>query len=406
MSLSVNAPSLLSPDGKAPELGDWEPPKGALTDYERLWLPTSDAPRIYHVACSLALLAAIVENKVHIPFGGDRIFPNLWVLILGPSSFFRKSSSIGKARQMLALVNQPAALPDEFSREALVRRLADKAQGLMTYSEFSGALSAFSRDYMSGTKEMLTDLYDCPQEYRRVVGGIELSARNVCISILAASQTGWFLEKLKAGDIRGGFMARFSFWPAFDKKRKIAVPPPPNEAQWHALIDRLQYIRDVPEGSICQLTRPALQQYEAWMGTHEDSLHKHPRCEDLSPFWSRLTIMALKFAMLLQLSEDRVTEIGPAAMKSALALTDYLKRSLAYLFAEEFAFTKDQQDRQRLLRTITKHPDASLSTLYRITGFSKREMAAALDTLQASEHIRLVEIKGGNVKVELLQGVS
>ena len=370
-----------------PELGAWEPPPGAIAEYERLWTPTSDAPRIYHIASSLALLAAIVENRWYLPFGGDRLYPNVWVLILGPSSFFRKSSSIAKAKRLLIKVNEGALLPDEFSREALVKRLSRRAQGLLTYSEFSGVLATFSKDYMSGTKELLTDLYDCPPEYTRIVGKEELTAHGVCVSILAASQTGWFLEKLKAGDIRGGFMARFSFWPAFDKKRFVAIPPQPHSGDAHALYQHLQMLAQARCGA-CALGAGVETAYTRWLETHERELHGHPRCDDLSPFWSRLSIMTLKFAMLLQLSHDADPCITVSTMESALALTDFLKRALTYLFAEEFAFTREQQDRQRVLRTVIRHPEIRLQDLYRFCHLSKREMTAALETLVAEGRIR------------------
>src|SRR4051812_27927421 len=85
----------------APDLLDWSPGAGILSDYEQVWLPTSDAPRVYHVACALAVLAATVEHRVHLLFGGERVYPNLWLLILGPSSFFRKSSCLSKAKRTL-----------------------------------------------------------------------------------------------------------------------------------------------------------------------------------------------------------------------------------------------------------------------------------------------------------------
>src|SRR4051812_29889591 len=58
------------PRSQSPDLGAWGPPAGILADYEKLWLPTSDAPRVYHVACSLAVVAAAVENRAYLPFGG------------------------------------------------------------------------------------------------------------------------------------------------------------------------------------------------------------------------------------------------------------------------------------------------------------------------------------------------
>ncbi len=369
-----------------PDLGTWEPPSGILAEYERLWLDTSDAPRVYHVAVGLAVLAAAVETRCYLPFGGDRLYPNLWILILGPSSFFRKSSSLAKGRKTVNLANPEALLPDEFSREALLKRLSNRGQGLLTYSEFSGALANFGRDYMSGTRELLTDLYDSPESYTRVVGPTEFKATNVCLSILAASQTGWFLEKLKGGDIRGGFLARFSFWPAFEKRRFLAFPPEPNAEQLRAVVGDLRMLATKPSRP-CSLGLGVEARYAKWLEKHERELHGHPRCDDLSPFWSRLSVMALKFAMLLQLSHDGSPVIQVNTLESALALTDFLKRTLGHLFQDEFAFTKDQQDRQRVLRKITNTPGVLYRDLMRACSLSKAEMDRVLATLGAEERI-------------------
>lgn len=370
-----------------PDLGRWEPPPGLIADYERLWLPTTDAPRAYHVVCGLAVVSAAIENRAYLPFGGDRILPNFFAVLLGPSSFFRKSSCLAKARKTIGRANPDALLPDEFSREALLRKLGQRGQGLLTYSEFSGALATFGRDYMSGTKELLTDLYDSPETYTRLVGSNEFKATNVCLSILAASQTGWFLEKLKGGDIRGGFLARFSFWPAFDKKRFIAIPPEPETALLNDIVQRLRLLTTL-RPQACTLEPGVSERYTKWLERHERDLHGHPRADDLSPFWSRLSVMTLKFAMLLQLSRDASRVITLDSMDRALDLTDFLKRALAHLFQDEFAFSKEQQQRQRVLRKITSSPGVTYRDLMRACSLSKMEMDRVLETLRAEERIR------------------
>jgi len=77
---------------------------------------------------------------------------------------------------------------------------------------------------MSGTTQLLSDLYDCPESYPREVGQQKLALRNVWLSILAASQTDWFLERVKQADFRGGFLARFTYWPAGEQSSAVSVP--------------------------------------------------------------------------------------------------------------------------------------------------------------------------------------
>jgi hypothetical protein len=376
---------------EAPDLAKWNPPAGVLDDYYWTWSPTSDAPREYFIATGLAVIAAAIENHVFLPFGGDRLYPNLWELILGPSSFYRKSSCVSKARKTLARLQTSSdsrgiLLPDEFSREALLKHLSERGQGLLTYSEFSGALATFGRDYMSGTKELLSDLYDCPESYTRVIGSATWHLKDVCLSILAASQTDWFLEKLKAGDVRGGFLARFTYWPAFDKKGVfLAVPPEPDAIKMNQLVAGLNELRQV-RGTV--MLPPAVRtQYASWLQAHERELGRSPRAGDLSAFWSRLSIVTLKLAMLLQLAHDRSLTITPEILESAIALTEYLKSALRHLFDEEFAFSEGMKDRQRVLRIVRARPGISFRDLLRASSMLKKNLAPVLDTLRAEEAI-------------------
>jgi hypothetical protein len=264
--------------------------------------------------------------------------------------------------------------------------LSERAQGLLTYSEFSGALATFGRDYMSGTKELLADLYDSPESYQRIVGQQTWTLNQVCLSILAASQTDWFIEKLKQGDVRGGFLARFTYWPAFEKPRFMAVPVEPNREIHTRLLATLNQLRSV-RGAVT--FAPGVQaSYSKWVEAHERELHRSTHVGELSPFWSRLSIITLKLAMLIQLAHDRSLEISPPAMASALSLTDFLKASLRHLFAEEFAFTKPMQDRQKVLRLIRKHQSGiSRRDLMRASSMLARDFEAVVSTLMQEEVI-------------------
>lgn len=371
---------------EALDLESWKAPPGLLQLYEDYWSPTTDAPRVYHIASGLTVLSTIIGGRVYLPFGGDRIRPNLWSLLLGPSSFFRKTSCLNKARKTISrLHDQYGAhsplLPDEFSREALLRRLGERSQGLLTFSEFSGALAVFGRDYMAGTRELLADLYDSPELYTRVVGNQECTLREVCLSILAASQTDWFLEKVKQADIRGGFLARFTFWPAARKATFLALPPPPDEQVGEKLMTGLNELRGI--GGAAMLTPEVVRFYGAWLEDHERELQRTSRIADMSVFWSRLSITTLKFALLLQLATDRNTTIGADSLHRAIALTEALKNALRWLFESELAFTEDMRNRQKILRTVQRRPGIGRRELLRSSSLLLTKLEPIIRTLTA-----------------------
>ena len=234
---------------------------------------------------------------------------------------------------------------------------------------------------MAGSKETLADLYDCPGTYTRMVGQNTFTIRNACLSILAASQTGCFLEKLKAGDVRGGFLARFAYWPAFTKPRFIAIPPAPDTAIGSRLGRGLKAMRTV-EGPAD--LAPGVQDFYAdWLERHEGQLGDGDQAADLSAFWSRLSIMTLKYALLLQVSRDQSLTITSDTMGKAISLTEHLKGSLRRLFATEFAFSREMRNRQKLLRLIGKRPGIRGRDLLRASSMLKRDLMPVVETVTA-----------------------
>jgi hypothetical protein len=375
-----------------PDLHAWvTPPRSALTLYEEYWTPATDAPREYLIASGLSVIGTAIGNRIYIPFGGDRIYPNIWNVLLGPSSTFRKSTTVKQARRTLARLTEGQTdgllLPDEFSKEALIARLAERAQGLLTYSEFSGALAAFNRDYMTGIKELLADLYDCPARYERVLGQKTFVAKDVCISLLAASQTDWLLEKLKETDIRGGFMARMTFWPAFVKRRFIALPPEPDTRIGNELVRHLNQIRAL-DGALI-IPSSCRDRYAAWLEQHERELESLPGAGNLGPFWSRMSVTTLKTAVILNAATAGTLLLDDRALESAIELTEFLKAALGHLFKEEMAFTKGMRDRNRVLAMIKRKPGIPYRDICRNANLLKRDLDPVLDTLRAEQQVQM-----------------
>ena len=145
------------------------PARGLLADYLAYASPMTAAPQQYHLFTGLVLLSALLGNRVSIPFGPQALMPNLYVVLIGRSTFSRKTTSIAIAQRVLRHFEGTQVLPSEFSPEAFLEKLANAPAGLLVYPEFSRALAAFRRDYMAGMVERLTELYDCPPQYSRVL---------------------------------------------------------------------------------------------------------------------------------------------------------------------------------------------------------------------------------------------
>lgn len=171
----------------------------------------------------MPFVGSILGRQVWAYTGGHRLYPNFWIVLIAPSSFFRKTTSLYTARRILQKANPDRILPEEFSQEKLFETLQEKPIGTFFYSEFMSLMGLLKRDYMAGCKAFLTMLYDSlPYPYIRTTKNATYTIQNPCISLLTATTTDWFLAETKATDMRGGFffLPRFLLVPARKKKEK------------------------------------------------------------------------------------------------------------------------------------------------------------------------------------------
>src|SRR5215510_12887341 len=197
---------------KLPEIA--LPTRGVLADYLAFASPLTDAPSVYHLLVGLTVLAGVLGSRISIPFGPQAIYPNLYVVLLGRSTFSRKTTSISIGRRVLDHFESVQVLPAEFSPEAFLQRLERKPTAVAIYPEFARALSAFRKaDYMAGMVERLTELYDCPPTYTRQLREKTFTIEQPVLSILAASTLEWLQRQMGTDDVMAGFFPRFIFVP-------------------------------------------------------------------------------------------------------------------------------------------------------------------------------------------------
>lgn len=120
--------------------------------------PQTDAPSCYMKAMALMILSCVIKKNYTMKYGSKILTPNLWCLILGKSSFFRKSTSLEIGQKMISKVDPKCVLPNDFSMEKLVGILDDSPQGAFVIDEFEAFYKQFGRSYMSvvGETKILT----------------------------------------------------------------------------------------------------------------------------------------------------------------------------------------------------------------------------------------------------------
>lgn len=351
----------------------------AYTEYAS---SVTDAPVEFHDFVGLGILSTALGNRVCFEYGDFTIYPNVWIILLAPSSAFRKTTALRIGKRLLGQVCSDTLLPNEFSQEKLLEILDKQPQGVLVYYEFMSLTGLLQKDYMAGTKAFLTEIYDCPRRYIRKTKGAEVDIDNPVINILAATTTEWFLERAKVGDMYGGFLPRFMYVPVTIKVKTISFPKAADANKRNTLVRILGEIRRGVRGTM-EFSEAALQYYDKWYKGFEA---RTIGANSMSAFQSRLTVYCLKIACLYEMSTTRNLIVGVESMERACKTINWLSKQLQSL-AEEFTFTRFATDKKKLLRIIKEDSGISRSKLLRQVGLESKYMGQILATLKQEERI-------------------
>jgi hypothetical protein len=285
------------------------PEDGFVRKFVEYAFPLTDAPPESHIATALGVVSALVGTSVKIPFGPGILFLNVWMVVIGLSSYARKTTSQRMGDDIVRRVSPDCILPDDTTPQALFGLLVEQPARVLFLSEFAWLLEQLEVKFNAGLKALITDLFDVPPSLERArasrSAGEQITAVNrPYLTILAATTAHWLNGHLNDADLSGGFYARFIYWPAGDKHgRRIAIPPRLDERIRDDLVVMAQSIAQL-EGELA--LDLIADQYECWHAAHAAEFLTLDDRERLGPFWIRLETYCLKFAALYQLAE------GPA----------------------------------------------------------------------------------------------
>lgn len=350
----------------------------------------TDAPLIFHQFVALSIVSAVLGNKVFLKSGDINIYPNLWIILIAPSSCFRKSTAIGIGARILRPVNEDLIYPTEFTQEKILEIIERQPEGIFIHYEFMTLSGLLSKDYNAGLKAFLTEIYDSPPYYTRKTVSRSYEIRNPCISILSATTQEWFLERAKEGDLLGGFLPRFIFVPASSKEKSLAFPPPADMTKRNKLVRTLKEISEL-KGEI-HFSPEAEKLHREWYVRYEAKMDSGL----LNGFYSRLETYALKFAILIEIIRNRSLIITEKSIKEAGQLVNFLTESLRKLADNDFTFTGFQRCKRKVEKIIKFAGNEGIvrRDLLRKSKVSADYLDKIIETLKEEETISEEKVKG------------
>ncbi len=315
----------------------------------RQYADVYELPSQTHRWIALSLLAATLNGKVTIRHGDLTLPLDLWLLLLSPSGSGR-DTSVAPARNLLKLAGLDILREEDFgSREAAYQQIAQKPCGLYLWPEFSVIMKKLSDGRFSGLREWFTGRYDSlaiPEaiKYRKHQGKEDSDTPPIeffaapRLNILATSARDWFTSNLEVDDTIVGFIPRWTIVNLPESGRIIPKPQRRNPKYEPFLVEFLRRASGLSgQADFSQVE----EQYEEWYRRTKPQM-KGPIEE---PFFNRLRMQVLKFAVLAEVSKSLSIQVSPLAMERALELAGLLERNLKELFERGLSKTAGEISR-------------------------------------------------------------
>jgi len=322
-----------------------------IDSYVEYGTQCTDAPKIFHHRTAYITVAAITRGQVYMKYSYTNLKPNIWMIVIAPSSLYRKSFAIGIAEYLINRVDEKIIMNDDFTPENFVDTLVENPATLLFHSEFGAFMDQLNRSYMGGMKRLITNLYDCKPTYKvgRGTGKdrIQTIVRDPFVNILGASNADWLEEALSQKDIRGGFLPRFLMIIGSAREKLLPMPPTPPKALEQSLIEELHAIKDIVGEMIP--TKHALEFYDHWFRQYISEYQNSG--SDESGFHNRITIYCHKFAMINALVRHSLS-IEEIDYKLASKLMNEFGRQTHTLISEGLTFSRDERNRKNIAEII------------------------------------------------------
>jgi len=241
------------------------------------WTEHLESSELYLTWGAYALLGANVGRRVFLKTGFREVYPNLYIVIVGPSGWGRKGTAFTPVHSLVRLMGT-ALCPEKISgAERMVWRMREKAgedfecreRGHIRQSNmacFSEELIVFLRTppHNRDLLAVLTDWYDAPAHLwtYETFKHDEIEIRNPIFSLYGASSPEHLQEILPGKFMQGGFASRTIFVWSSGKRKSTPEEPPPNKSLEGSLLAGLADMRKMV-GQI-KPSKAAQSWYKAW----------------------------------------------------------------------------------------------------------------------------------------------
>lgn len=199
-------------------------------EYEEM----SEPPRLYKEWVAMSTIAAVLQRKCKLPWGPLTFYPNMYVVLVGPSGKCRKGTAMHTGEQLLNDMGIKLTA-DSVTREALIRSLNEASVSDVAENQevtMHASLTIFSKELAVflgyDNKQLISDLtdwYDCADRWTyRTKGQGTDEIIGLWVNLLGATTPELIQTQFPEDAIGGGLASRIVFVYEDQKGKVVAAP--------------------------------------------------------------------------------------------------------------------------------------------------------------------------------------
>lgn len=299
---------------------------------------------MYKLWCGISVIAACLKRKCVLNWGTLTLYPNMYVVLVGPSGKCRKGTAMNQGMWFMREMGIKMAA-ESITREALIRELKEANNDVSvdpTTGEISmhASLTVYSQELTvflgynnQALMSDLTDWYDCRSEwtYRTKTQGTD-AIIGVWVNLIGATTPDLLQTTLPQDAIGGGLTSRIIF--VYENKKEKTVATPFLSHEERILRDKLK--DDLSR--ICALsgeftvTNSFIDSYVPWYIAYSNG---KPPFQDyrFSGYFERRPSHLLKLCMIVNAARSSKMELDKVDFNKALEILEMTEKKMPYTFS-------------------------------------------------------------------------
>ncbi len=345
----------------------------------------------YAFAAALSILSTLTMRKVSMELTTDIIRPNLFQVVLGISSVSKKSTVTKQVRiflyhlqKELLIPGKPASTAAFYQSVEGATRCGDhpefRGQGIFYRDEAGGLLDELRRSgAYPGMKDAFCELYDgIPIYIPYSQIGKKNDARvvdipNPYVNLMMVTTPDRFAATTRGSDLASGFLVRALYYlPTYERGfKRVGSITPEDRSRWGSLMGRYETMRDIfaRGNGFCvdfQMNEKCRDMYNEWLEHHHYRLQREDITEGEREHFARVSITALKLAMLFQIGEPKFVDdvnrgiqfctidLDPCCLRAAIKLVDEFYLPTALHVMNQVGRDEEKNNLDKILGTLNR----------------------------------------------------